>query len=308
MLLRRMVQIGVCAALLFTWLPAAQSARKTTCASAWRDAKSLIKSGQLRQAKSSMLRCAVAACGARLRQECAQRVAEIEGEIPTIVPVVKDSGGNPLTELKMMMDGELVADKIDGRAVAVDPGPHQFTFEGKRGVLASYKTVILKGQRNRTMEVTLGAWGREPVVKTRVPPGFLAPSMKGADTPAFNLVYDEETSGGGTRIGAGTYALAAVGALGLAGYGLTTYQGNRENKRLDLCSPNCSQASVDRIRRMYLVGRISLGVGAAALLGATYLFFTSDSGTSELAMRGPGYRLDVQPAAAGGLATWSGSF
>ena len=205
-MLRRMVQIGACAAILAVWqLPA--YAAPAACVAAWRNADKLVKVGQLRAAKVSMLKCAHYTCGGVLSKECGRRVAEIENDTPTIVPVVKDEDGDALADVSLAMDGELVANRIDGRAVMVDPGTHEFTFQRGNRVLASYQTTILQGQRNRTVEVSLD--GDRPMVKTRLPPGSLvgaaiAPSASGAAAEGQQLNFTpdqvEEESGGGRRV------------------------------------------------------------------------------------------------------------
>jgi hypothetical protein len=315
-MLRRMVQIGACAAILAVWqLPA--YAAPAACVAAWRNADKLVKVGQLRAAKVSMLKCAHYTCGGVLSKECGRRVAEIENDTPTIVPVVKDEDGDALADVSLAMDGELVANRIDGRAVMVDPGTHEFTFQRGNRVLASYKTTILQGQRNRTVEVSLD--GDRPMVKTRLPPGSLvgaaiAPSASGAAAEGQQLNFTpdqvEEESGGGRRITNGTLLLGAVGALGVAGYAGALYQGNKENRDLDICAPGCRPEAVDRVRKFYQAAKISLGIGAAALVGAGLLYFTSDGG-EEVASKGTtgkGYQFALSPTQAGGMAAFSGSF
>ena len=90
---------------------------------------------------------------------------------------------------------------------------------------------------------------------------------------------------------------------------MTTYLGNRDNRRLDECRPvGCATADVERVRYLYNGGRLSLGLGAAALVGATWAFFASPKSSMELSSVGSGYRLDVAPTAAGGFAALSGTF
>jgi hypothetical protein len=313
-MLKRMIQVGACAAVLVVTMRPAHSA-PAACVNAWRNGDNLVKVGKLRAAKTSMLKCAHYTCGSNLAKECSRRVVEIEGDIPTIVPVVKDESGEAITEIDMVMDGEVLVNRIDGKAVMVDPGAHEFTFRTSRGyVLGSYKTVILQGQRNRTVEVTLRSEGEMPLVKTRVPPGALvAASMpqnnggRRVGTPELNLVPDEEEEGG-RRLTTGTLAMAGIGALGVAGYALASYTGNRENRALNDCTPMCNPAAVDRVQKLYQGGKIALGVGVAALLGASYLYLTSAPKPVEMALDASKLRLDLLPTTQGGMAGISGSF
>ena len=157
------------------------------------------------------------------------------------------------------------------------------------------------------------------MVKTRLPPGSLvgaaiAPSASGggmADGQQLNFSPDqvEEESGGGRRFTTGTLMLGAVGALGVAGYAGALYQGNKENRDLDVCAPGCRPEAVDRVRKFYQAAKVSLGIGVAALVGAGVLYFTSDGG-EEVASNGTakGYRFALSPTQAGGFAALSGSF
>jgi hypothetical protein len=314
-LLKRTVQMGTIVAVLAAWLPSAHSKarRMSSCAASYKGAEELVKAGSLREAKATMLKCTATRCSGQIRKECARRVAEIESDIPTIVPLVQDVSGQPLTDVEVSMDGEVLTSKVDGRALMVDPGSRLFTFKSGGDVLANLRAVILQGQRNRTIEIALRNWGALPLVKTNIPASAPPPDRSMAQAslvdpqgrPEMNIVHEAS----GKHFTRGTYAMAALGALGLAGYGATTYLGNRDVKTLEACQPNCSASSVARVERMFLAGNISLGVGVAALAAGTYLYFTSDSPKAiEVAASQPSYRLAVQPTPAGGFASVSGSF
>ena len=54
------------------------------------------------------------------------------------------------------MDGEPLADRLEGTAVSVDPGEHTFTFEAPGYAVATKRLMILEGQKDRREAVTLG--------------------------------------------------------------------------------------------------------------------------------------------------------
>ena len=323
-LLSRTILIGASAAALVAWSQPAQAAprRASSCASAYSGAEELAKAGHLREAKDSMMKCAVARCLAVVRTECARRVSELEQDIPTVVPAVQDQSGQPLTDVQFVMDGELLASNLDGRAVAVDPGSHVFTFRNSLGILANVKTLILQGQHNRSIEVNLRDMREPPLVKTSapLPSGGLAGARRPAglegtgrlgqasviDNGAPARLMDVE-SNRGKRFTTASYSLAGLGLLGVTGYGLATYLGNRD---VAACSPSCEESTLQNVRNVFLGGKIALGVGVASLAGATYLFLTSDNRrSSEVAVnRTSGYRVDVQPTESGGFAAVSGTF
>ena len=59
---------------------------------------------------------------------------------------------------------------------------------------------------------------------------------------------------------------------------------------------------------MYTIADISIGVGAAALVGSAILFATSGGSTKEKAPAKTAYSVDVQPTRNGAFATVSGQF
>ena len=40
----------------------------------------------------------------------------------------RDAKGEDLTEVRLTIDGETVAERLDGRALTLDPGTHTFRF------------------------------------------------------------------------------------------------------------------------------------------------------------------------------------
>ncbi len=189
-LLRRTVQVAACAAVLLLNVTIGEGAPRRArrgpaagggggggnpaCINTYRNADALYKSGKLRQAKATMLRCAVATCGPNVRRECARRVITIENDIPTIVPIILSEAGKAVTDVTMLLDGEVLKAKTDGRAVPVDPGRHLLSFRSGSDVLASFETVFVQGQRNRTIEVSLQAGGNA-LAKSSIPLTAAAP-------------------------------------------------------------------------------------------------------------------------------------
>ena len=309
--------LGACAAAVALGASPAEAAPKRgpgSCAFSYSHAETLAKAGQLREAKASMLKCATGSCSDNVRKECARRVTEIESDIPTIVPLVVNENGETVTEVTVTMDGELVAARTDGRAVPVDPGRHEFVFQTNRTVLATLRTIIVQGQRNRTIEVSLRP-GQVALTKSSVPtapaPGALAPAglVEAEDDMVEPAAPDVPPSRGRTFTPT-TMILGGVAVLGAGGYFLTTFLGNKDADKLDACRPDCDQKTVDRIRAYFLAGKISLGLGVAALATGAYFYFTSASGepAKKMAVNRTGLRLDVRPAASGGVALFSGSF
>jgi hypothetical protein len=195
--------------------------------------------------------------------------------------------------------------------------------------------MILQGQRNRPITLALeqGDRGKKaPVVTTEAAvetkPFVEAPAQ---DRPTVGPVADkaepkknppekvalaaapepESASAPADEVshgpGVAPYILGGVGLVGVGTWGVLTYWGRKDNDALSACAPNCSQASVDHVRNLYLAADVSLGVGIAAL-GTSLVLFMVNPGSKEKPPTQASYRFDVAPSPSGGFATVSGVF
>jgi hypothetical protein len=306
---RKLLWVGIAIAWLMA-APAPGLAREPkasrACTSAYQAAERLERENHLLAATKSWQACAKAACGAFLHHECTFRHAQVEGDIPSVVPVITDAAGAPLTDAQVAMDGQLLVAKIDGHAIAIEPGIHEFTFRNGSGLLATETVVVSQGQRNRLIAVALRGSDSPP------PPGDSKPVLAAelrtptpaalVETPPLHAAPEARP-----RSSVAPYLLGTVGVAGLTGFGLMTYWGRRDNDLLARCSPNCPSATVDHIRKLYLAANISLGVGVAALVGATWIALRGGSQDEEEPRHGR-YVFDLRPMATGAAAQVSGAF
>ncbi len=123
---------GGSAALLLAAVGLAGPARaddKPACAAAYQKAQESIHASHLREARDLMSSCAKASCGPFVQQECVAAYTRLDTyDIPSIVPRATDESGAPRTDVQVTMDGEVITSSLDGRAVSVDPGLHEFSF------------------------------------------------------------------------------------------------------------------------------------------------------------------------------------
>jgi hypothetical protein len=294
-----------------------------SCASTYGTAVQLEQSGKLRQARDLLLACANTPCTGLVRQQCWTRYAQLESDIPSVVPLVTGDDGDPRVDVQVSIDNEPLTSRIDGRSLPVDPGLHEFSFTSDGRVLATQKVLILQGQRNRPISVAIKAPAlnaksspdKPPVDKVAIPkrePDAPAsekaapakPDKSVAEPRVSEAPPAEPPKNGGP--GAMPWILGGVGLAGIGAAGLLTYWGRQDNDRLSECRPNCSKESVDHIRRLYIASDVSLGVGAAALATGVVWYFVGAPSKEE--PRAPAYRFDVRPIASGTFATFSGSF
>src|SRR5262249_29654804 len=185
--------------------------------------------------------------------------------------------------------GQLLTPRIDGRALPIDPGVHEFSFETEKGVVvATQKLVILQGQRNRALNVSLGhAAGKAPermsegaVTKASQTQteATLEKTRTGTEAVPDEALRETQLPERKARSALGTYLLLGTGVAGLTSYAVLTYWGNRDNDDLKrLCAPRCDPALVDHIHNMYLGANISLGVGIPALIAGGWLAWKNRS-------------------------------
>jgi hypothetical protein len=98
------------------------------CLSANESAIKLRGDHKLRQARDQALTCSASTCPGEVRETCQLRVRDLNAAIPTIVFLAKDAAGQDIVAVKVLMDGEPIGDRLDGTAIAVDPGQHKFSF------------------------------------------------------------------------------------------------------------------------------------------------------------------------------------
>ncbi len=181
----------------------AHAADPTTadCLAATESSVKLGNEHKLRAERAQLLVCTAASCPADIRKDCTSQAQEVSAQIPTIIFAAKAASGADLNAVKVTMDGEVLAERLEGTALSVDPGEHAFTFEtpGQPAVVAKF--TIQQAQKDRHELITFG---------TPVPVPFTLPEQ---NLQASTTEPPAATSGATTRRAAGW----AVGGVGLAG-------------------------------------------------------------------------------------------
>lgn len=228
----------------------AQSTSADVCADTAEKGQLLKIKGRLREARMTFLECVKDDCPPLVRKDCGQFLVDLESAMPTVVIAARDPSGTDLTDVRVVVDGEVLTTRLEGKALAMDPGVHRFRFESKARVTVEQTIVVREGERNRGIGVTL-ALEVAPVVV--VPP----------TTPVHAWVAT---------------SIAVVGFGTFAAFGLSARaEFNDLEKR---CGSRCPANDVDRVRRRALVADIGLVVGVASAAVATYLFIDHAKKTS----------------------------
>jgi hypothetical protein len=231
---------------------------------------------RLRAERTELLVCAAASCPAEIRAECIRRIEEVNEVLPTITFEARDPAGDELVAVKVVMDDEVLAYSLDGLALAVDPGPHMFSFEAAGQPTVKKRFVIREAQKNRVELIRFGAVG--------VAPSDAQDSTEGPMPAAA-------TSTGRTRLRPrGKVAIAAaslgVAALGV-GIGLGVFAKIVRDDAQTVCPGLCrNQDGVDRWQRAKRAGNLATAgfiVGGVSLTSALLIGLT---GRREVEARG----------------------
>ncbi len=199
------------------------------------------------------------------------------------------------SNVKVTVDGEVIADKLDVNAIELDPGTHKFVFEYEGKDPIEQEVILREGQKNKTIEISFAS-----DKSSAAPP----PGDDGSTEP---IEDDAPKDTGKKKIPVITWVLGGVGLVALGGAGYFWLSG--ESKKKDLedsgCTPNCKQADVDSIKSKRLFGDIALGVGVVAIGAAVYFAVSAPKSKQPPVDTAV---LDVQARPGGGFASVSGRF
>lgn len=229
--------------------PAAAQDR-AACLAAYDSGQAARDERKLTRVRREFTICASDACPAVLRKDCLEWLRDNDAVLPTIVLRVVDPTGHDEVRVKVELDGAPLIDTLDGKPLAVDPGPHTLRFRADGYTPVDERVVIAEGEKNRFLVVRL-------------------PARPGA-APASRRPAEQ-----GSLIGPLVAGGAAVVALGAATLFWATAIGDGDALR-DQCGspPACAQGDVDAVHAKLVVGDVLAGVGLVAGAVAVYLLVT----------------------------------
>jgi len=251
--------------------------RREECANASEEGQLSKVKGQLRAAREKLLSCAEKTCPGPIRKDCEAGLAELERLTPSLVFGAKDRDGKDLFDVKISFDGKPLVERLDGKAVEVDPGEHTLLFEAPGLPPHEEKILIREGEKARVVVATLAKKEAPPKPK---------PKASGRQLTTTTLIVG----------GVGAAALAGAGVVGFVALG-------KRSSLYDSCGKagTCSQDEVDSVYRLYDVSYVMAGVGGALLATSAVLYLTSSKPAAE-------ERASVILSAWPGGATVSGRF
>lgn len=240
------------------------------CLSSYESAQRLKLEKKLLSSKKALIVCARNDCPEVLRRDCAEWLADVESALPSVV-VAARSEGREVTTVRLLVDGEIVAESLDGSALALDPGPHVFRLEPEDGPALEQTLVIREGEKNRVVEVELDQ------------------TSAGARAPNRTPIY----------------GLAALGAVGIGSFVYFGLRSHSAKQDLEACKGHCPVDDVRAVERDQVVADVSLGLGLVALGAAAYLYFGE---AKEAPATKSAWRFGVTPLARGAAASVGARF
>lgn len=272
---------------------------KAECAKAYESSQEQKSGGKLLAARESLVTCSQSGCPSFIKKDCAKWLSEVEGAIPTVVFSAKAKGAD-LTDVKVTLGDQTLAEALDGKAIPIDPGTHTFVFESAKHGSKELKFVVKEGQKAQNIEVVFGGADDDGEGGGAAAGGGDGGSHDGGST---SLSTDDVK--GSKTLG---YVLAGVGVVGIGGFAYFALSGKSDEKNLACADKKtCSDSDIDPIKKKYLFADISLGVGVVSLGVATYLLVTS-GGKKEAPAEAKAFRFDVAPTRGGGYASVLGQF
>ena len=243
---------------LLTWCCAApanasepEPASTDACIEGYEKSQEFRNDDRLIDARAALAGCIKPVCPQALQRQCSRWLEDVERAQPSVV-LQATVNGEDARHIEVEMDKRPLSHSLDGKSIAVDPGPHTFRFRFRDEPPISKHVVIREGEKLRAVSVAF---------TTRT---AAAPSEQGA-------VSSETESA--RPIPTPVYVL---GGVAIASAGVATYfalSGLSEEHRLEReCAPNCASDRVDVAANRYTVADVAAGISVAALIGGAVLY------------------------------------
>jgi hypothetical protein len=291
--MRRLLSFIVLAGLQALTLNEARANEKQRCISASEQGQDLRDYGKYRRAREAFSACARETCPPLVRRDCSHWQSELEESWPSVIVSAKDTDGKDLADVRVLLDGEPFASRLDGKPIHVDPGEHVLRWDAEGYPAAEQHILVRAGEKNRMIDVQMGS----------------APTSRAPSAPEESATRDRAESAfalGGRRTSALVLGAVAVAAFGTEAYFGLTGLSDRNALMAQPCAQaaTCNSSTVDSIRTKFTVADISLGVGLVSTVLAAYLYLSSSAPEPTRAIA----HVDIAPLPGGGEAAFGGRF
>jgi hypothetical protein len=230
------------------------------CIDAHRKAQQFRNEGKLVESRELARTCTSLVCPGLVISDCSAWLSDLDERIPSVVFEVRVNG-EPDATATVTADGTRVNEWTRGEALRMNPGEHEFRIELEPYEPIIRKLLLAEGMRYRVVPIEFKPEASETRARVRpeptrtLPPAAPEAPVRARPTPVI------------------VYPLLGLGVVGVGGFAVFGALGNKEESDLEeTCEPDCSDSEVRAMKRDYLLGDISLGVGAASLITAGIIY------------------------------------
>jgi hypothetical protein len=266
---------GLVVAVLVVASTAYADPTKDECVNANEAAQSLRTAGKLRDARAKLSVCVAKSCPGPVRDDCSERLNDLLKALPSMVFDVHAVSGADMRNVQVKMDGAVLATRLDGSSIPVDPGQHTFTFEADGFAVLDVPLLIREGDKSR----------HEPLV---MKPGHAmgaTPSGDAAALPDITQTGEGHANAGDSKSGirTGAYAALGVGAAGIVIGSIFGAMALGDKSSLsshcsgDACPPS-EQSDISGLRSNGTVSDVGFAFGIAGLAAGVVMLVLSRHG------------------------------
>jgi hypothetical protein len=228
----------------------------------------LRRKGSLLAAHEKLMVCAQEGCPGPVANDCATWMGEVEASLSSVVFAVSDAAGQDVIDTQVYANGQLISQRADGRAIAIDPGTYTFRFEAPPRAAVEETVSIRQSEKNRIVRVVFPAPASETPGQMTLPAETQAPDLprsRGIPTGTWVL--------GGVALG-GTAAFVTFAVLGHGKYN------DAKKCRTDARCEELDEL-IDTGKRDYVVANIALGVAVASATAAVIVYLVDGASASK---------------------------
>lgn len=260
------------AALLTSVVSSAAAPTKAECIASNETAQDLQRAGKLREARQKLAACVAKSCPGPVREDCTERLADVDKAMPTIIVAATDADGNDLSAVRVFQDGALLVGRLDGTPVDVDPGVHMFRFEAAGYLPVTRKLVIRETEKERRLSIAFTMTRAQDDSSSGGDDSANSESTE-ATRPTPWPAYASLGVGGAGLVTGIIFAISAIGQRNII-----------DKDCAGLTEPQCNQTHPGEQDRL-TTDNIAMGVGfAVAAIGGgvgAYLLLSAPSAPSQ---------------------------
>jgi hypothetical protein len=231
-------------------------ADKAACIDAHTKGQELRLGGKWVAATKLFRSCSAGSCPTAVTQDCTRWYDELHASTPSILMAVTGPDGTDTVDVKLVIDGAKIADRLPPTSVDLDPGEHTIRVEHPGWPPTQEKIVLREREKDRRVALRFAQ-------SSASADGKPSAAKDTGGSPTFGLVM---LGIGGALLGTGV----TFGVLGKV---------REDDLAGSPCGKDgtCATDDVDVVRQRYLIGGVAGGAGLVALAIGIYALLSRPS-------------------------------